>query len=412
MFHPVRFFHFVGILFISLLGCGNNMTVSLDHPADGTEVFGVVKLEAGVSSGQGTILVRFYRDSIDSAGLIGTGSFSGSSCSEDWHTAETANGAHVVYAVATDENHQTVSDSITVNVANLARADAIPSDAVKVTPETDQHPPVLAAAFSHLWDDPVPVGEPINTAGGEDFPFITPDGNTLYFWFTPDVSIPAEGQVNDKVTGIYRSEKINETWSEHEQVHLTYFDEESLDGAHTIRDDTIWFGSARAGNYRGVDIWTAELENGHWANWSNAGELLNQDYEIGELHVTADGNEIYFHSTRSGGRGGIDIWVTRRVGGEWQEPENIEAVNSEYTDGWPFVSEDGTELWFTRGNGAPEIWRSLKTGGEWQEPEQIISSFAAEPTLDTDGNIYFAHHYWDTPSDSMIEADFYVCRRK
>jgi hypothetical protein len=32
----------------------------------------------------------------------------------------------------------------------------------------------------------------VNTAGGEDSPFVTPDGNTLYYVFTPDVNIPAE----------------------------------------------------------------------------------------------------------------------------------------------------------------------------------------------------------------------------
>lgn len=401
--------------FVSLSGCGNGgPTISLVRPGDGAEVFGIVRLEAEASAGDGALSVRFYLDSADGAGLIGSDSApEESTFAAEWDTDDSANGEHVLIAVVQDQKEQTALASITVRVANLTRADAISPNAVKVTPETDQHPPVLEATFSHLWEDPVPVGAPINTAGGEDSPFITPDGNTLYFWFTPDVSIPAEGQVDDRVTGIYRSDKTTGgEWTEPERVYLTYYDEPSLDGAHTIRDDTMWFASARAGNYRGVDMWLAQLENNRWTNWTNAGEVLNQDYEVGELHVTADGNEIYFHSTRSGGRGGIDIWITRRVGGEWQEPENVAAVNSEYTDGWPFVSEDGNELWFLRGIGAPEIWRSEKAGGEWQAPEKVISSFAAEPTLDNEGNIYFAHHYWDTPSDSMIEADFYVCRRK
>ena len=417
--HIIFLFGFFPLMpagFASLAGCGNGgPTVTLVRPGDGAEVFGIVRLEAEASSGEGALSVRFHLDSADGAGLIGSGATAEESTfAADWYTAELANGEHVLIAVVQARKGQTAQASITVSVANLTRADAIPPDAVKATPDTDQHPPVLEAAFSHLWEDPVPVGAPINTAGGEDSPFITPDGNTLYFWFTPDVSIPAEGQVDDRVTGIYRSDKTSGgEWTEPEQVYLTYYDEPSLDGAHTIRDDTMWFASARAGNLNGgkLNMWTAELENDRWTNWTNTGELF-REYEVGELHVTADGNEIYFHSTRSGGRGGIDIWVTRRVGGEWQEPENVAAVNSEYTDGWPFVSEDGSELWFLRGIGAPEIWRSLKTGGEWQEPERILWSFAAEPTLDNDGNIYFAHHYWDTPSDSMIEADFYVCRRK
>ena len=41
---------------------------------------------------------------------------------------------------------------------------------------------------------------PVNTSGREDSPFLLPDGQTLYFFFTPDVSIPAEKQLFDGVT--------------------------------------------------------------------------------------------------------------------------------------------------------------------------------------------------------------------
>ena len=86
------------------------------------------------------------------------------------------------------------------------RSDTIPADAVKGTPATDNFKPVL-----HLddWEDPVPMTGPINTAGAEDSPFITPDGNRFFF-FTPDVRVPAEKQLLDKVTGIWWSRKVGD----------------------------------------------------------------------------------------------------------------------------------------------------------------------------------------------------------
>lgn len=263
-----------------------------------------------------------------------------------------------------------------------------------------------------MWEDPVPLGPPINTAGGEDSPFITPDGNNFYFWFTPDVNIPPQDQVFDRVTGIYRSKKRNGEWAEPERVFLTYYDEPSLDGAHTVWDSQMWFASARVGNYRELDMWIAELKDGKWADWRNAGEKLNREYEIGELHITADGTEIYFDSTRTGGKGGKDIWVTRRVNGEWGSPEAVIAVNTGDPEGWPFLTGDGNELWFTRIRGAPEVWRSMRIEGKWQPPEKVLSSLAGEPTMDREGNLYFVHHYWDDSSNRMIEADIYVCRRR
>jgi hypothetical protein len=290
----------------------------------------------------------------------------------------------------------------------VTREQSIPATAVKMMPETDAIPPVL---HSDEYENPVPLSRVINTAGAEDSAFITPDGNTLYFFFTPDANIPPEKQLLDGATGIYVATKQNGDWSQPQRVWLQDPGELSLDGCEFVQRNAMWFCSARQGNYRGVDIWTARFQNGKWTDFQNAGKKLNVDYEIGELHITADGTEMYFHSDRAEGKGGYDIWVTKKVNGEWQQPENVAAVNSPDTDGWPFVTEDGNELWFLRTyQGSPAIFRSKKIGGDWGEPELIISQFAGEPSLDNQGNIYFTHHF--VKDAKIIEADIYVARKK
>ncbi|MEW6505896.1 MAG: hypothetical protein AB1457_18245 [Chloroflexota bacterium] len=307
----------------------------------------------------------------------------------------------VAIVVSTSLNQPTQEERIT-------RQEAIPADAVKVTQETDAFRPVL---HSEEWEEPMPVEGPINTAGAEDSAFIIPDGNTLYFFFTPDVDVPPEKQVLDKVTGIYVSRKQNGTWTEPERVILQDSGKLALDGAEFVQNDVMWFASAREGNFRGVDLWIAEFQNGKWANWQNAGETLNVDYGVGEMHITADGNEMYFHSNRTGGKGGLDIWVTRKANGAWQTPENVQAVNTAENEGWPLITQDGNELWFTRTYlGSPAVFRSVKTNGTWSEPQLIISQFAGEPSLDNEGNIYFTHHFFK--EGKMIEADIYVAQKK
>jgi len=76
---------------------------------------------------------------------------------------------------------------------------AIPPDAVNITPEMDIAPPIL---HSDAWQQPVPIPGAPTTAGAEDSPFITPEGDTLYYFFTPDATIPAERQIVDGATGI------------------------------------------------------------------------------------------------------------------------------------------------------------------------------------------------------------------
>jgi hypothetical protein len=289
-----------------------------------------------------------------------------------------------------------------------SRLESIPATAVKQSPEIDRLPPILhSSEFQPL----VPLGDAINTAGAEDSPFITPDGNTLYFFFTADGTIPAEKQLTDGVTGIYVSQKVNGQWQPAERVLLQKQGELALDGCEFIQGNQMWFCSARIGNYRNIDFWIAEYKDGKWTNWQNAGKLLNQNYQIGEMHITADGNELYFHSMQAGGKGGIDIWVSRKVNNEWQVPENVEVINTTDNEGWPFVSQDGQELWFLRNYlGSSAIFRSKKVAGKWSEPELIISQFAGEPTLDNNGNLYFVHHfYWDS---KLLEADIYVAYRK
>lgn len=290
----------------------------------------------------------------------------------------------------------------------LTRGETIPTSATKMTPELDTLPPLL---HSDEYENPVPLSRVINTAGAEDSAFIMPDGNTLYFLFTPDGNIPPQKQLLDGVTGIYVARKGNGDWSEPQRVWLQEPGELSLDGCEFVQGNVMWFCSARKGNYRGVDMWTSEFKDGRWTNWQNAGKKLNVDYKVGEIHITADGSELYFHSGEAGGKGSLDIWVTKKANGEWQAPQNVEAVNTQDAEGWPFITQDGNELWFTRTYmGSPAIFRSRKVGGEWGQPELIISQFAGESSVDRQGNIYFTHHFFK--DGKMIEADIYVAKRK
>ncbi|VVC03190.1 WD40-like Beta Propeller Repeat protein [Candidatus Bilamarchaeum dharawalense] len=292
--------------------------------------------------------------------------------------------------------------------ATKDRLDAIPSDAIKMTPQTDIYPPIL---HSSDWNEPIPLSSAINTPGGEDSPFITPDGNTLYFFFTPDVRIPVEKQVADGVTGIYVSKKVNGTWTKSERVVLQDSGKLALDGCEFVQDTTMWFCSAREG-YTGINWFTAEMnKNGIWQNWKYAGDQFKPSYEVGELHINTGGDELYFHSSRAGGKGGLDLWVTKKSNGQWAEPENVLVVNTLDNEGWPFLSQDGNELWFLRFyQGSPAIFRSTKINGSWAEPELIISQFAGEPSLDNHGNLYFVHHFYN--NNTMIEADIYVAYKK
>ena len=294
------------------------------------------------------------------------------------------------------------------NQTTPTRESAISPNAVKVSVDQDLHPPIL---HSDDWNQPVPLSSAVNTAGAEDSPFMMPDGNTLYFFFTPDPNIPPEKQLLDGVTGIYVSKKQDGSWLNAERVILQDSNKLALDGAEFVQDNVMWFASAREG-FTGLNLFTAEFKDGKWTNWQYTGDKINKEYQVGEMHITADWSQLYFHSARESGKGQYDIWVTEKVGGEWQEPQNIAAVNTAENEGWPYITQDGNELWFTRTYmGTPAIYRSLNVNGFWSEPQLILSQFAGEPSLDNAGNIYFTHHFYNS-SSQMVEADIYVATKK
>ncbi len=293
--------------------------------------------------------------------------------------------------------------------STYTRAGAIPADAVKMTPATDALPPILD---SPDYEAPIPMPGPVNTAGGEDSPFITPDGDTFYFFFTPDVQIPAVQQLTDHVTGIWWTHRVNGTWSEPTRVVLS--SDVALDGCPFVQGTSMWFCSVRAGNYRAVDLYTAQLVNGAWTNVQNAGAQLNQDYQAGEPALTPDGQRMYWGTPPSPGAPNV-MYASNKTATGWDVPYRVANVNNVSSPFLPFVTPDGNALWFTANSGlghpGPSVYRSLRQGDGWGTPEEIISQFAAEPTLDAQGNLYFVHHYM-AANGSMIEADIYVAYPK
>jgi len=299
------------------------------------------------------------------------------------------------------------------SITDEMRLAAIPASAVKQTPLSDVNKPIV---HSDLWSQPVPMPGPVNTAGAEDSPFITLNGSWFFFFFTPDVEVPAEKQLIDGVTGIWWTQNVSGTWSAPERIVLN--DDVSLDGAECTVGTRIWFASVRAGNLGEIDIYHADYKNGQWSGVKNAGRQLNVDYDIGEFHLMPDGNTLYFHKGVFSTTSNMDLYVTHWSGSEWTDPEPLSDLNTAGVEGFPYVTADGGEMWFTswskKGYQGPAIMRSVKqANGSWGAPEEIISNFAGECTLDSEGNIYFVHHYYTSGSPAtMIEADIYVAYKK
>jgi len=398
------------LLVLPMSGCAP--ALELTAPSEGDTVFEAAWVVASLRRGE-VDKGDTVRLSVEQQGTtldLGEVSFDGDEARALWFTDDVDNGKAEVVARA-QLGGRSVEARLSVDVDNLSRADSIPQNAVKQDVTTDSHPPVLEPAFAELFHEPVPLEGPITTAGAEDSPFVTAAGDELFFFFTPDASVPAEKQLVDRVTGLYRSEWDGSGWAEPRRVVLSTWDAPSLDGCGTVAGDALWFCTARAGVERSIDIYVAHRDGDRFVDWGTAGARVNLELMTGELHL--GGDLLTWHTDLLDGTGGIDLWQSEWVDGGWSDPIELEELNSADTDGWPWVSDDGREIWFTRAStGAPEIWRALKVDGHWQAPEKVVAPFAGEPTFDAEGNLLFTHHFWDDATNQMLEADIYIARKR
>ena len=124
----------------------------------------------------------------------------------------------------------------------------------------------------------------------------------------------------------------------------------SMDRAPAISKDglSLYFASSRPGGFGGEDIYVSQREtrDDEWGPAMNLGPIINTTDNEQVPAFSRDGHLMFFASNRiEGSFGGVDIWVSRREQTHddfgWQQPENLGAgVNSAAIDEGPSYFEN------------------------------------------------------------------------
>lgn len=170
------------------------------------------------------------------------------------------------------------------------------------------------------------------------------------------------------------------------------FNTPSLDGCPaTSRDGKTFFMASNRPGSQGLDIWVSHRESVDepWGEPVNVGAPINSTANDFCPMPARDGHEFYFVSSRAGGCGGDDIYVTRfRDDGTVEPPRNLGCdVNSAGNEAGPVpITEPGRGpvLYFssTRAGGfSPErpgamtgdadLYSSEWKGGRYQTPTLV-----------------------------------------
>ena len=295
------------------------------------------------------------------------------------------------------------------------------------------------------WSAPINVGSPVNTESHDMYAILSRDELTMYF-----TSDRAEGVGGDDLWFTTRT-SLDDPWGAPQ--NMTTLNSPAADSLAVLSSDehVMFFHSTRPGGCGAGDIWMTRRHNRRSQEWGppvNLGCVVNtifteiapaffenpetgqvtlfygsnrpgsQDFDVyasalGEdgyfgpgalvpefsspkrdtrIFIRKDGLEVFITSDRTGGQGRIDIWTSTRetLSDPWPTPIDVPSpVNSTCDDGSPWLSRDGTTLYFfsTRTAGLEcgkrDIWYATRV--------KIADENTVQPTLASFWNRMLAH---------------------
>ena len=123
-----------------------------------------------------------------------------------------------------------------------------------------------------------------------------------------------------------------------------------------------------------LKIYTATLTNSQWGSIT---ELPFCDGEFDYAHpaVSADGRRLFFSSNRSGGQGGMDLYVSMNQNGIWGEPVNLgPKINTAKDEIFPYSHANGALLFSSNGRqgvGGLDVFYTKQTASGWLPPTAL-----------------------------------------
>lgn len=238
----------------------------------------------------------------------------------------------------------------------------------------------------------------INSEKDDYAPFVTPNGEWLYF-----TSSRLES------ADLYRVQRMVDSYGAIEMIRDSEVNTTKDDGVLNVPipeiaqlydlDPTMLrslsasvtgvMASGRRARKRDTELFTFTIaSDGSSLNNFTPLTTLNSRRWDSQPAISSDASFIIFTSTRSGGQGDKDLWISyRQADGSYGEPQNLgKPVNTGDNEISPFIAPDGRTLFFAsdghKGEGGFDIYVTQRDeAGAWSAPKnlgKLINSKADE----------------------------------
>lgn len=220
------------------------------------------------------------------------------------------------------------------------------------------------------------------------------DGTNLY------TSKPIEKKFRNgkSLMGIFIHTFNNGKWEEPELIDF----EIDIDAYHPVLsyDNNILFFNSRSH----ADSTNFEVPHNIWyavktkSGWSTPEMVEGVNSEFYDSYPSpAKNNNLYFNSDRPGGKGGMDIYISKFKNGKYQLPINLEALNSIDAENDLVLDPNENFIIFNRYINATneiDLYVSFRKNGIWDSPKKLDkinmnNKWELTPTISPDGKYFF-----------------------
>lgn len=189
-----------------------------------------------------------------------------------------------------------------------------------------------------IWefDEGFPINEFENVVNKPTKVSLTADNKQMYFSYLDKAS----GKYQ-----IYCSHSVGGVWSKPENIGNIVNDATAnlVDPFITADGNTLYFSSDKKGGQGGYDIWvTHKSKNGSWLKPTNFGKRVNTPLNEYSPYLHPDNNSFYFSSNGWKGFGGQDLFYINLNEITMKEPLNIgQEINTEGNENEIMLKKDG-----------------------------------------------------------------------
>ncbi len=214
----------------------------------------------------------------------------------------------------------------------------------------------LSALSESGYNEAIPLQD-LNTPQNEAAHSLSADGQVIIF--------TACDRMNGKGScDLYFSTKQGDGWSVAKNLGNS-INSEAWDSQPSISADgkTLYFSSKRKGGPGAADIYYSTLENRRWSVPIPLPDNVNTEGNEMSPFIHADGRTLYFKSDKHPGMGSYDIFVSRKRGDKWSDPENLGyPINTKGDDGALSISTDGLTAYYSSDEPTRNFWGLKRKG--------------------------------------------------